>query len=358
MTVLGATKKTPIIEKINIGTRRSQLAIAQVDSIIEQLKAIAPEPEYVSRVVSTMADENQVKAFSAFDSKSIWTEELEKLLMDGKLDVVVHCLKGRSQWISSLMSHPMRTWPHTRRTPTNTNIDMPTSLPSSCSLGVICEREDPRDVVVMKNNSPYKRIQDLPAGSTVGTSSVRRKAQTFRHFPHLKCEDVRGNLNTRLRKLDDDESQYDCLILAAAGLKRIDLGHRITQYLSAEDGVLYAPGQGALGLEIREGDERMLDFLSVLTHRETTLACLAERSLLKTLQGGCSAPVGVETSWNGDELLLKSSVISPDGKDMVESRKSSVVKMQDEAVRLGDELAQQLLGLGADKILRDLRMNA
>jgi hydroxymethylbilane synthase len=255
------------------------------------------------------------------------------------------------------MSHPSRT-ALCRRIATNMNTDMPTSLPSSCSLGVICEREDPRDVVVMKHNSPYKRIQDLPAGSVVGTSSVRRKAQTFRHFPHLKCEDVRGNLNTRLRRLDDEESQYECLILAAAGLKRIDLGHRITQYLSAEDGVLYAPGQGALGLEIREGDERMLAFLSVLAHRETTLACLAERSLLKTLQGGCSAPVGVETSWNGDELVLKSSVISPDGRDMVESGKSGVVKTQDEAVRLGDELAQQLLGLGADKILHDLRMNA
>lgn len=236
--------------------------------------------------------------------------------------------------------------------------DMPTSLPTSCSLGVICEREDPRDVVVMKQNSPYKRIQDLPAGSVVGTSSVRRKAQTFRHFPSLKCVDVRGNLNTRLRKLDDEESQYDCLILAAAGLKRIDLGHRITQYLSADDGVLYAPGQGALGLEIRDGDERMLDFLSVLSHRSTTLACLAERSLLKTLQGGCSAPVGVETSWNGDGLILKSSVISPDGKDMVESSKIGVVKTQDEALSLGNELAEQLLSMGADKILHDLRMNA
>ena len=235
---------------------------------------------------------------------------------------------------------------------------MPTSLPESCALGVICEREDPRDVVVMKANSPYKRIQGLPAGSVVGTSSVRRKAQTFRHFPQLKCVDVRGNLNTRLAKLDADGSQYDCLILAAAGLKRIDLGHRITQYLSADDGVLYAPGQGALGLEIRDGDERMLDFLSVLAHRSTALACLAERSLLKTLQGGCSAPVGVETTWDGDELVLKSSVISPDGKDMVESQKKAVVKTQEEALRLGDELAEQLLGMGADKILHELRMNA
>ncbi|GAB7324326.1 hypothetical protein MBLNU13_g08284t1 [Cladosporium sp. NU13] len=319
--VLGATANhaahSSSLKKINIGTRKSQLAIAQVDSIIAQLKAVAPQPEYVSRVVSTMADENQVKAFSAFDSKSIWTEELEQLLMEGGLDVVVHCLKG-----------------------------------------VICEREDPRDVVVMKANSPYKRIQDLPAGSVVGTSSVRRKAQTFRHFPHLKCVDVRGNLNTRLGKLDADGGQYDCLILAAAGLKRIDLGHRITQYLSADDGVLYAPGQGALGLEIRDGDERMLDFLSVLAHRSTALACLAERSLLKTLQGGCSAPVGVETTWEGDELVLKSSVISPDGKDMVESQKKGVVKTQEEALRLGHELAEQLLGMGADKILHDLRMNA
>lgn len=235
---------------------------------------------------------------------------------------------------------------------------MPTTLPASCSLGVICEREDPRDVVVMKSNSGYSRIQDLPQGSVVGTSSVRRKAQTLRHFPHLKCVDVRGNLNTRLRKLDDDESQYDCLILAAAGLKRIDLGHRITQYLTADDGVLYAPGQGALGLEIRAGDERMLEFLSVLSHRSTTLACTAERSLLKTLQGGCSAPVGVETSWSAETLMLKSSVISPDGRDMVQESKSAVVTTEDEALCLGHELAEQLLTLGADKILHELRANA
>ena len=235
---------------------------------------------------------------------------------------------------------------------------MPTALPQSCELGVICEREDPRDVVVMKDKSAYKRIQDLPAGSVVGTSSVRRKAQTLRHFPQLKCIDVRGNLNTRLRKLDAEDSEYDCLILAAAGLKRIDLGHRITQYLSADDGVLYAPGQGALGLEVREGDEAMLGFLSVLSHRTTTLACLAERSLLKTLQGGCSAPVGVETSWEGDELTLKSSVISPDGVDMVESRRSAVVKDQDAALKLGHELAVHLLEIGAKKILEELRAGA
>jgi hydroxymethylbilane synthase len=243
--------------------------------------------------------------------------------------------------------------------------DMPTTFPPTCALGIICAREDPRDVVVMKSSSPYKRIQDLPDGSIVGTSSVRRKAQTQRHFPHLKCVDVRGNLNTRLRKLDassehgnGDLPKYDCLILAAAGLKRIDLGHRISQYLTAEDGVLYAPGQGALGLEVRAGDERMLEFLSVLADGPTTLACSAERSLLKTLQGGCSAPVGVETSWEGKALVLKSSVISPDGREMVEARRQDEVASEEQAGKLGRELAEKLLELGADEILREIRAGA
>jgi hydroxymethylbilane synthase len=242
---------------------------------------------------------------------------------------------------------------------------MPTSLPLTCALGTICAREDPRDVVVFPSpSSPYTRLQDLPPNSIVGTSSVRRKAQIARTFPHLKCIDVRGNLNTRLRKLDasaelgDGAQKYDCLILAAAGLKRINLGHRISQYLSASDGVLYAPGQGALGLEIRAGDERMRAFLSVLADGPTTLACGAERSLLKTLQGGCSAPVGVETSWEGKKLVLRSSVISPDGKECVEARRDGVVGDYEEAELLGRELAEELLGLGADEILREIRAGA
>ena len=249
---------------------------------------------------------------------------------------------------------------------------MPTTLPATCALGIICAREDPRDVVVFPSSisSPsYTRLQDLPPNSIVGTSSVRRKAQVARRFPHLKCVDVRGNLNTRLRKLDastqtgkgsegEGVQKYDCLILAAAGLKRIDLGHRISQYLSAEDGVLYAPGQGALGLEIRAGDERMREFLSVLADGSTTLACGAERSLLKTLQGGCSAPVGVETSWEGERLVLRSSIISTDGRECVESSKEGVVGSYEEAEALGRELAEELLELGAEGILKGIREGA
>ncbi|THW04135.1 porphobilinogen deaminase [Aureobasidium pullulans] len=314
------------MEVVNIGTRRSQLAIAQVDSIVKHLQTFAPGPEYRSQVVSTMADENQVKSFQDFNAKSIWTEELEKLLIEKKLDVIVHCLK-----------------------------DVPTTLPESCILGIICEREDPRDVVVMKTNSPHKKLQSLPAGAIVGTSSVRRKAQIMRHYPHLICEDVRGNLNTRLRKLDAEDSSYDCLILAAAGLKRIDLGYRITQYLGPEDGMSYAPGQGALALEVREGDEKTLKLLSSLSHQTTTLACSAEKSLLKTLEGGCSAPVGVHTDWEGDVLVLHSTVTSLDGKQMVEMSMKHEVTTISEAESLGKDLADRMISQGANTILEEIR---
>lgn len=232
---------------------------------------------------------------------------------------------------------------------------MPTKLPDSCQLGIICEREDPRDVVVMKPNSQCSAIKDLPAGSIVGTSSVRRKAHIMRYYPHLKCEDVRGNINTRLRKLDADDGPYACLVLAAAGLKRINLDHRITQYLDANDDMLYAPGQGALGLEIRKGDERMLRLLGTLSHGPTTLACLAEKNLLRVLEGGCSAPIGVETNWNGSLLTMASTVISVDGKRMVDSSMQRMVEDTDQAEAFGRELAERLLALGADEILKEIR---
>jgi hydroxymethylbilane synthase len=235
---------------------------------------------------------------------------------------------------------------------------MPTSLPKTCALGVICEREDPRDVVVLRTGSPYQSMGQLPARSTVGTSSVRRRAQIAHFYPHLKCAGIRGNLNTRLRKLDADDSPYECLVLAAAGLKRIDLGSRISQYLNAKDGILYAPGQGALGLEIREGDNKILELLSGLSHEPTTLACTAEKSLLRTLEGGCSAPIGVETAWEGKLLGLRGQVISADGKEIVESSMQEQVTTVEEAERLGDELAKTLLKVGADKILASVRAEA
>lgn len=240
----------------------------------------------------------------------------------------------------------------------------------------------------MKLHSPHNSLHQLPPGSIIGTSSIRRKAQIAHFYPHLKCVEIRGNLQTRLRKLDnnvavaptDDESgsssskqKYDCLILAAAGLKRIGLEGRISEYLSQntttttntsikeKNKILHAPGQGALGLEIRNSDPRILKLLSPLNHIPTALTCSAERSFLKALNGGCSAPVGVESRWDENTGVLELrgqvlSVVDGDGnregeKEIVEERICEVVGTVEEAEGVGEKLARRLIGLGADRIL-------
>lgn len=228
----------------------------------------------------------------------------------------------------------------------------------------------------MKLHSPYNSLHQLPPGSIIGTSSIRRKAQIAHFYPHLKCVEIRGNLQTRLRKLDDaaaaadaagddkssNRQNYDCLILAAAGLKRIGLEGRISGYLSSQNNttnknkILHAPGQGALGLEIRHSDARILKLLSPLNHFPTSLTCSAERSFLKALNGGCSAPVAVESCW--DEMTgmleLRGQVLSvgeKEKKEIVEERICEVVGTVEEAEGVGEKLAKRLIGLGADRIL-------
>lgn len=264
----------------------------------------------------------------------------------------------------------------------NTNTHQtPQNHPSSI-LSTIPLREDPRDVLVMKSHSPYNSLHQLPPGSIIGTSSIRRKAQIAHFYPQLKCLEIRGNLQTRLWKLDDaaadvaagdDESSsskqnYDCLILAAAGLKRMGLEGRISEYLSSqnnnntttnsvkENNFLHAPGQGALGLEIRHSDPRILKLLSPLNHIPTAITCSAERSFLKELHGGCSAPVGVESRWdeNTGVLELRGQVLSVgerEKKEIVEERICEVVGTVEEAEGVGERLARRLIGLGADRIL-------
>lgn len=218
----------------------------------------------------------------------------------------------------------------------------------------------------MKSNSPYHSLHQLPPGSIIGTSSIRRKAQIAHFYPQLKCVEIRGNLQTRLRKLDDDvapaddesRQKYDCLILAAAGLKRIGLEGRISGYLSQNNNnkILHAPGQGALGLEIRHSDARILKLLSPLNHFPTSLTCSAERSFLKELNGGCSAPVAVESCWdeNTGVLELRGQVLSvgeKEKKEIVEGGICEVVRTVEEAEGVGERLAKRLIGLGADRIL-------
>jgi hydroxymethylbilane synthase len=222
-------------------------------------------------------------------------------------------------------------------------------------------RQDSRDVLVVKQGLPYKSLSEIPAGSVVGTSSIRRTAQLARKYPHLKVQDVRGNINTRLAKLDADDGPYTCIILAAAGLLRIDLGDRITQYLDSKNsGMLYAVGQGALGIEIRKDDHAVREMLSKIGDQDTTFACLAERSLLRTLEGGCSAPLGVETEWEqgsggARKLRMRAIVVSVDGKESAEVDMVGDVDSPDAAEAFGVTVAQALVAEGAGAILEAIQ---
>lgn len=206
----------------------------------------------------------------------------------------------------------------------------------------------------MPLSSTYKRLSDLPDGSIVGTSSVRRSAQLLRRYPLLKFKSVRGNLKTRLGKLDSPDSEYSCIILAAAGLIRVGLGDRITQLLGIDE-MYYAVGQGAVGVEIKKGDEKMKQLCEVIGCRETTWRCIAERALLRTLEGGCSVPVGVWTDVIGDDRLsMKAIVLSINGVETVESSIEGRIGVNQDAVELGVKLAEDLIAKGAKKILDEI----
>lgn len=223
------------------------------------------------------------------------------------------------------------------------------------------EREDPRDALVVKAGRDPCNIQDLPAGSIVGTSSIRRTAQIALKYPHLSVKDVRGNVPTRLSKLDAEDGPFDALILAAAGLLRLDLGDRISQYLDSENGgMLYAVGQGAIGIENRSDDVHVKKMLSKISHISTHLATITERSLLRTLEGGCSAPLGVETRWVSNVwekpvLQMKAVVVSTDGKECSEIDMAEQVVNVEDAELFGINAAAELLRRGADKILAEIK---
>jgi hydroxymethylbilane synthase len=196
-------------------------------------------------------------------------------------------------------------------------------------------------------------MKDLPADAVVGTSSIRRTAQIALKYPHLRVQDIRGNVPTRLRKLDADDSPFDAIIIAAAGLLRLDLAHRISQYLdSTSGGMLYAVGQGAIVVETRADDQNMSRILSKIEDKSATLACFAERSLLRTLEGGCSAPLGVETKWLQPQLLqMNAIVVSVSGSESVQSEMQAPVETPVEADQFGKSVAADLLRKGADRIL-------
>lgn len=311
---------------VNVGTRQSPLAMAQAHIVVAALKLHHPEYTYEIHGMTTTGDRDQNTALYNFGNKGLWTSQLEERLVNKELDLVVHCLK-----------------------------DMPTVVPEGLTIGCMTSREDPRDTLVIKKElvekNGWKTLADLPAGSVIGTSSVRRIAQLKRRYPHLKFKDHRGNIQTRLQKLEDDP-QLTAIILAAAGLQRMDLGHHITQYLESDNGgILYAVGQGALAIECREGDERVLNILTKLEDEQTKLACVAERSVMRTLEGGCSVPIGIETKWIDGKLRLRAIVVALEGNDAVESETTESVTSEIGAEEFGKRVALELVNQGAGRIL-------
>lgn len=316
---------------VQIGGRKSKLAVVQSEIVKELIVEKFPELSCSVLALSTLGDKVQTKPLYSFGGKALWTKELEILLLEQveeypRLDLIVHSLK-----------------------------DIPTNLPEEFELGCILNREDARDALVMKSGSSYKSLADLPDGSLVGTSSVRRSSQLLKNHPKLRFESVRGNLQTRLNKLDDENSPFECLLLASAGLIRIGLGDRITAHLDAPE-MYYAVGQGALGIEIRKGDEKMLQLLKTIEHLPTTYCCLAERALMRHLEGGCSVPIGVQSHYNEstNELSLKAIIVSPDGTLSVEDEYKGVVNNKDDANAIGIKVGDLLSAKGGREILNSI----
>jgi hydroxymethylbilane synthase len=304
---------------IRIGSRKSQLALVQTYWVQEQLQKAFPDRTFEVHTMSTQGDKILDVALAKIGDKGLFTKELEVGMLQQEIDFAVHSLK-----------------------------DLPTRLPEGLVLGVVTERENPADALVVHQKHQDKQIDTLPAGAVVGTSSLRRLAQLRHHFPHLTFKDIRGNLNTRLQKLDAGE--YDAIILAVAGLHRLGMSDRIHQALPAEVS-LHAVGQGALGIECRADDTEVLSLLKAIEHIPTRDRALAERAFLRELEGGCQVPIGVNTNLEGDTLTLTGIVAGVDGKKFV---KDTVTGTASEAEKLGIELAQRLRQQGAQEILDEI----
>lgn len=303
--------------KIIIGTRSSKLALWQAEYIASCLREEYPGLIVELRHITTTGDKILDAPLAKIGGKGLFTKELETEMLAGDIDLAVHSLK-----------------------------DMPTEIPAGLTLAAITRRFDPFDALV---SPQYKSLSELPQGAKVGTSSLRRKAQLLAQRPDLVIADLRGNVNTRLRKLDDGE--YDAIVLAAAGLKRLGFGERIAQVLPAEI-CLPAVGQGALAIEAREGDAEVLGMLAFLQDESTAFAATAERAFLATIEGGCQVPVGVfaQKAENG-QLFVEALVASTDGKRIF--RETMTGAMQD-AERIGKNLAHKILAAGGLSVLQEI----
>ncbi|NOL49633.1 hydroxymethylbilane synthase [Pelistega europaea] len=306
-----AVKQIP--SKIVIATRESRLALWQAEHVQARLSALYPDTQVELLKMTTRGDQILDKTLSKVGGKGLFVKELETALLDGRADLAVHSLK-----------------------------DVPVDLQSPFQLACVMEREDPRDAFVSPN---YASLADLPAGAIVGTSSLRREAQIRERYPHLEVKPLRGNLDTRLRKLD--EGQYAAIILAAAGLKRLGLANRIRAYLSIDDS-LPAAGQGALGIEILESRTDMFALLQPLVDSTTQSCVAAERAVSFVLGGSCQVPLAAHATLQDNMLAIRALVASTDGKQILRAELSGPVS---QAKELGVEVAQQLKAKGGQALV-------
>ncbi len=302
------------MKRLRIGSRGSVLAQWQANFVRERLAQLAGvEAEII--LIKTSGDRFQQANVNQIGLKGVFIKELEDALLDARVDLAVHSMK-----------------------------DVPTEIPSGLAFPAICKREDVRDALV--GHEKGASLAGLPQGARVGTSSLRRQSQ-LRHFrPDLKLLELRGNVDTRLKKVE--RGDYDAIVLAKAGLDRLGWSAKISEVIPTEIS-LPAVGQGALGIEARAGDHAVLDLLARLDHAETRAAVSAERALLAKLEGGCQVPLGAWGRMEEGQMHLDAAVLSPDGAECI---RMHAVGSADKAENLGHDLAHKLLAAGADKILR------
>lgn len=301
---------------LKIATRQSPLALWQANYVKQRLESFYPDLNVVLVPMVTKGDVILDTPLAKIGGKGLFVKELETALLNGEADIAVHSMK-----------------------------DVPMQFPEGLGLSVICPREDPRDAFV---SNTYRTLADLPQGAVVGTSSLRRQCQLKQLRPDLKIESLRGNVGTRLSKLD--RGDYDAIILAAAGLIRLGLTERIASFIAIHD-MLPAAGQGAVGIECRSNDSRVQQLLAPLADAETTYCVLAERAMNTHLQGGCQVPIAGYAIIENEQLYLRALVGELDGSSIIRAEAKSAVE---KAEVLGIQVAEMLLQQGADNILKAL----
>ncbi|GEA61278.1 hydroxymethylbilane synthase [Vibrio comitans] len=304
-------------QTLRIATRKSPLALWQAHYVKSRLEEIHPDLDVELVTMVTKGDIILDTPLAKVGGKGLFVKELEVAMLEKRADIAVHSMK-----------------------------DVPVDFPEGLGLAVICEREDPRDAFV---SNTYQSVDELPQGAIVGTCSLRRQCQISAARPDLIIKELRGNVGTRLGKLDD--GQYDAIILAAAGLKRLEMEERIQSYIEPESS-LPAVGQGAVGIECRLDDERVLELIKPLNHADTSDRVSAERAMNLALEGGCQVPIGSYCVITPDnQLYLRGLVGKPDGTEII---RAEIRGERSQAIAMGEELAQELLASGAKEILSEV----